>query len=61
MIFSGILDRNSSLGSGATKSIYVKNLPSSISTLEVLEEFKNFGKVKQDGVFLRNRQVEFFP
>lgn len=52
----GVPDRNSSFSSGGTKSIYVKNLPSSISTLEVLEEFKNFGKVKQDGVFLRNRQ-----
>ncbi|KAI5680047.1 hypothetical protein M9H77_01274 [Catharanthus roseus] len=52
----GFLDLSSSFSSGGSKSIYIRNLPSSISTLEVLEEFKNFGKVKPDGVFLRNRQ-----
>ncbi|KAL3517739.1 hypothetical protein ACH5RR_020328 [Cinchona calisaya] len=39
-----------------SKSIYVKNLPSSVSTLEVMEEFKSFGKIKQDGVFVNNRK-----
>ncbi|KAK4338700.1 hypothetical protein RND71_043187 [Anisodus tanguticus] len=41
---------------GESKSVYVRNLPSTVSSLDILQEFKNFGKIKQDGVFLRNRQ-----
>ncbi|XP_009790652.1 nuclear transport factor 2 [Nicotiana sylvestris] len=40
---------------GEPKSVYVRNLPSTVSSLDILQEFKNFGKIKQDGVFLRNR------
>lgn len=41
---------------GDSKSVYVRNLPSTVSSLDILQEFKNFGKIKQDGVFLRNRK-----
>nr|GMD22188.1 putative G3BP-like protein [Ipomoea batatas]GMD26964.1 putative G3BP-like protein [Ipomoea batatas] len=37
-------------------SVYVRNLPSTISTLDIMQEFKSFGRIKQDGVFLRNRK-----
>ncbi|KAJ4901729.1 Nuclear transport factor 2 (NTF2) family protein with RNA binding (RRM-RBD-RNP motifs) domain [Raphanus sativus] len=38
------------------KSVYVRNLPSNISASEIEEEFKNFGTIKPDGVFLRTRK-----
>ncbi|KAK2999911.1 hypothetical protein RJ639_022838 [Escallonia herrerae] len=41
---------------GESKSVYVRNLPSTVSTLDILQEFKNFGTIKHDGVFLRNRK-----
>ncbi|XP_073054970.1 nuclear transport factor 2 isoform X1 [Primulina eburnea] len=41
---------------GESKSVYVRNLPSTVTTLDILQEFKIFGKIKQDGVFLRNRK-----
>lgn len=40
--------------------MYVRNLPSNISASEIEEEFKNFGTIKPDGVFLRTRKVIFF-
>ncbi|KAK9289023.1 hypothetical protein L1049_017494 [Liquidambar formosana] len=41
---------------GEIKSVYVRNLPSTISTSEIEEQFKNFGKLKPDGVVIRNRK-----
>ncbi|XP_055831189.1 nuclear transport factor 2 isoform X1 [Solanum dulcamara] len=41
---------------GESKSVYVRNLPTTVSSLDILLEFKNFGKINQDGVFLRNRK-----
>ncbi|CAH2046539.1 unnamed protein product [Thlaspi arvense] len=38
------------------KSVYVRNLPSNISASEIEDEFKNFGTIKPDGVFLRTRK-----
>lgn len=38
--------------------MYVRNLPSDISASEIEEEFKNFGTIKPDGVFLRTRKVK---
>ncbi|CAN6874730.1 unnamed protein product [Brassica oleracea] len=38
------------------KSVYVRNLPSNISASEIEEEFKNFGTIKPDGIFLRSRK-----
>ncbi|CAI9774396.1 unnamed protein product [Fraxinus pennsylvanica] len=40
---------------GESRSVYVKNLPSSVTSLDILQEFKNFGKIKHDGFFLKNR------
>ncbi|CAK9133417.1 unnamed protein product [Ilex paraguariensis] len=37
-------------------SVCVKNLPSTIRALDILHEFSNFGRIKPDGVFLRNRK-----
>ncbi|XP_022771338.1 ras GTPase-activating protein-binding protein 2-like isoform X2 [Durio zibethinus] len=38
------------------KSVYVRNLPSTITATEIEQEFKNFGRIKPDGVFIRNRK-----
>lgn len=37
--------------------MYVRNLPSDVTAEEVEQEFKNFGRIKPDGVFIRNRKV----
>lgn len=43
---------------GEIKSVYVRNLLSTVSPSEVEEEFKNFGKIKQpEGVVIRSRKV----
>nr|CAN83110.1 hypothetical protein VITISV_026572 [Vitis vinifera] len=41
---------------GEIKSVYVRNLPSTVSASEIAKEFKNFGRVKPDGVVIRNRK-----
>ncbi|CAH1417832.1 unnamed protein product [Lactuca virosa] len=41
---------------GDSKSVYVRNLPTTVTSLGIFQEFKNFGKIKQDGVFLKNRK-----
>ncbi|KAL3850006.1 hypothetical protein ACJIZ3_011888 [Penstemon smallii] len=43
-------------GKGESQSVYVRNLPSTVTSLDIQQEFENFGKIKHDGVFLRNRQ-----
>jgi RNA recognition motif-containing protein len=35
----------------------VRNLPSDVTAAEIEEEFKHFGRIKPDGVFVRNRKV----
>lgn len=45
--------------SGEFKSVYVRNLSSTVTAAEIEEEFKNFGRIKPDGVFIRNRKVIF--
>ncbi|GJV91395.1 putative G3BP-like protein [Tanacetum coccineum] len=40
---------------GELLSVYVRNLPTSVTSQEIYQEFKNFGKIAQDGVFLKNR------
>ncbi|KAL3620558.1 hypothetical protein CASFOL_035470 [Castilleja foliolosa] len=40
---------------GESKSVYVRNLPSTVTSLDILQEFEGFGKITHDGVFLRNR------
>lgn len=44
-----------SLHEGEPKSVYVRNLPSTVTIQDIQEEFKQFGKIQHDGVFLRNR------
>ncbi|KAJ9169672.1 hypothetical protein P3X46_017834 [Hevea brasiliensis] len=44
------------LDEGEPKSVYVRNLPSNVTAAEVEQEFKNFGRIKPDGVFIRNRK-----
>lgn len=41
---------------GEPKSVYVRNLPSDVTAAEIEEEFKHFGRIKPDGVFVRNRK-----
>ncbi|KAJ1377940.1 RNA-binding domain superfamily [Sesbania bispinosa] len=38
------------------KSVYVRNLSLSVSASEIEEEFKNFGKIRPDGVVIRSRK-----
>ncbi|XP_028958399.1 nuclear transport factor 2 isoform X1 [Malus domestica] len=38
------------------KSVYVRNLPPTVSEDEIEEEFKNFGQIRPDGVFVRARK-----
>lgn len=42
---------------GEEKSVYVGNLPSSVSASDLEYEFKNFGRLKPDGVTVRSRKV----
>ncbi|KAI7981514.1 hypothetical protein LOK49_Contig34G00013 [Camellia lanceoleosa] len=46
------------LHSGELKSVYVRNLPSTISVVDIELEFKTFGRILPDGVFIRNRKVQ---
>lgn len=41
---------------GESKSVYVGNLPASISTFDLEQEFRNFGRIKPDGVTIRSRK-----
>lgn len=42
------------------KSVYVRNLSPTVSPSEVEEEFKNFGRIRPDGVVIRSRKVYAF-
>ncbi|KAM7496145.1 hypothetical protein LguiA_020559 [Lonicera macranthoides] len=41
---------------GELKSVYVRNLPLTVSNVDILQEFQKFGTIKPDGVFIRNRK-----
>lgn len=41
---------------GELKSVYVRNLPSTVSAADIEQEFKSFGRITPDGVFIRNRK-----
>ncbi|XP_022758532.1 putative G3BP-like protein [Durio zibethinus] len=41
---------------GEYKSVYVRNLPSTVTATEIEQEFRNFGRITPDGVFIRNRK-----
>ena len=38
-------------------SVYVRNLPANVTEAEIDQEFKNFGRIKPDGIFIRVRKV----
>ncbi|GMI64153.1 hypothetical protein like AT5G43960 [Hibiscus trionum] len=40
---------------GEIKSVYVRNLPTTVSESEIVEEFKKFGEISPDGVVIRSR------
>ena len=40
----------------AIKSVYVRNISPTVSPSEVEEEFKNFGRIRPDGVVIRSRK-----
>lgn len=54
---SGVDSMEESLSAqeGEPKSVYVRNLPSSVTSLDLQQEFEGFGRIKHDGIFLRNR------
>ncbi|KAL0392668.1 UNVERIFIED_CONTAM: hypothetical protein Sradi_2489600 [Sesamum radiatum] len=39
------------------KSVYVRNVPTTMAASEIGEEFKKFGKLKPDGVAIRTRKM----
>jgi RNA recognition motif-containing protein len=39
------------------RSVYVRNLPPTVSASEIEEEFKNFGRLSDEGVVIRSRKV----
>ncbi|KAI6693701.1 hypothetical protein NL676_021411 [Syzygium grande] len=41
---------------GEIKSVYVRNLPPTVSESEIEEEFRQFGKIRPDGVVIRGRK-----
>ena len=44
---------------GEVKSVYVRNLPATVTEAEIEQEFKNFGRIKPNGVFIRVKKVRF--
>ena len=42
---------------GEIKSVYVRNLPPTVSASEIEDEFKNFGTLSEEGVVVRSRKV----
>uniref|UniRef100_A0A7N0U916 G3BP-like protein n=1 Tax=Kalanchoe fedtschenkoi TaxID=63787 RepID=A0A7N0U916_KALFE len=40
---------------GELKSVYVRNLPASVTSTQLEQEFKRFGTIIHDGIFIRNR------
>lgn len=41
---------------GEIKSVYVRNLPPTVSASEIEDEFKNFGTLSEEGVVVRSRK-----
>ncbi|KAL2344914.1 hypothetical protein Fmac_006199 [Flemingia macrophylla] len=41
---------------GEVTSVYVRNLPANVTEAEIDHEFKNFGRIKPDGIFIRVRK-----
>ena len=49
--------RISLLSAVEVKSVYVRNVPTTMGPSEIEEEFKKFGRLKPDGVAIRTRKV----
>ncbi|GJX17422.1 putative G3BP-like protein [Tanacetum coccineum] len=49
------LDNETYRAFGELLSTYVRNLPMSITSQEIYQEFKKFGSITQNGVFLKIR------
>ncbi|KAJ1416656.1 RNA-binding domain superfamily [Sesbania bispinosa] len=41
---------------GEVTSVYVRNLPANVTEAEIDQEFKHFGRIKPDGIFIRVRK-----
>lgn len=41
---------------GESRSVYVRNLSPTVTSADIEKEFKNFGRIVPDGIFLRNRK-----
>lgn len=41
---------------GEVTSVYVRNLPANVTEAEIDHEFKHFGRIKPDGIFIRVRK-----
>ncbi|KAK7284154.1 hypothetical protein RJT34_18895 [Clitoria ternatea] len=41
---------------GEVTSVYVRNLPANVTEAEIDQEFRNFGRIKPDGIFIRVRK-----
>ncbi|CAI9776650.1 unnamed protein product [Fraxinus pennsylvanica] len=50
------VDESSPQLDGESKSVYVRNLPPTVTSVDIVQEFRTFGKIKHDGIFLRNRK-----
>nr|DAD20053.1 TPA_asm: hypothetical protein HUJ06_021516 [Nelumbo nucifera] len=44
------------LEEGESRSVYVRNLPPTVSVSDIEQEFKNFGRIKPEGVVIRHRK-----
>ncbi|KAK1352975.1 Ras-GTPase-activating protein-binding protein [Heracleum sosnowskyi] len=41
---------------GESRSVYVKNLPLTVSALDIMQKFESFGRINPDGVLITNRK-----
>ncbi|GAB4841261.1 hypothetical protein Ancab_021993 [Ancistrocladus abbreviatus] len=41
---------------GAMRSVYVRNLPAHVTADDIEKQFKNFGRIKPNGVVIKNRK-----
>lgn len=51
-----VVEEGFSQDEGESKSVYVRNLPPTVTNYDLEQEFQKFGTIKPDGVFIRNRK-----
>ncbi|XP_043721859.1 nuclear transport factor 2-like isoform X2 [Telopea speciosissima] len=49
-------DEVTAIEEGEVRSVYVRNLPTTIAASDIDQEFKNFGRIRPDGVAIRHRK-----